>query len=393
MSITPSPPIIIGIMSGTSADGIDVAIVRSGEQLELLQFSEYPMPQKLRKMVLRLANPGSDNEIDLMGELDRELGHAYADAAVTAIRQAGLQPSDISAIGCHGQTIRHRPKASAPFSLQIGCASTLTEITGITCISDFRSRDIAAGGEGAPLVPFAHSQLFASDQHNTAIVNIGGIANITWINSDGYVTGFDIGPGNMLMDGLMSAITDGKKSFDRNGELAACGQVCEALLTTLMEHPFLSRTAPKSTGREMFGKAIIQQIIDWPELSDADRLATACCFTADAIAYSVSLIPQASKSGKKLVWLICGGGARNQHLMSLLREKLAPSTVQSTDEVGISAQAVEAISFALLARATLMGAPNTLSAVTGASHDVCGGQITPGNNWPALLQAIPTWPR
>ncbi len=391
--MTSSPPIVIGIMSGTSADGIDVAIVRCDEQVELLHFSESPMPQTLREMVLRLANPGSDNEIDIMGELDRELGHAYAAATLTAIQQAGLQPSDISAIGCHGQTIRHRPKDNTPFSLQIGCASTLTEITGITSVSDFRSRDIAAGGEGAPLVPFAHSQLFASDLHNTAIVNIGGIANITWLSSDGKVTGFDIGPGNMLMDGLISAITDEQESFDYNGRLAASGQVCEALLTTLIAHPFLTRTPPKSTGREMFGETIIQQIIDWPELSDADRLATACSFTADAIADSISLIPQASESKQELAWLICGGGARNQHLMTLLREKLAPATVESTDEVGISAQAVEAISFALLARATLMGAPNTLSAVTGANHDVCGGQITPGNNWSKLLNNIHTWSR
>jgi len=156
----------------------------------------------------------------------------------------------------------------------------------------------------------------------------------------------------------------------------------------LLAHPFLQRKAPKSTGREIFGDDIIQKIIAWPSISDADRIATACSFTADAIVASIAFIPD-----KPANWLICGGGVRNLHLMHLLKEKLAPASVQSTDVAGIPAQAVEAISFALLARHTLMGSNNTLAPVTGAHHDSCGGQITPGNNWPALLQHIPTWIR
>ncbi len=381
---------MIGMMSGTSADGIDVAIVRCGENTELVHFSEFPMPDTLRQSILRLAVPG-DDEIDAMGELDRALGQAYADAALTTLEQAGINADDIAAIGCHGQTIRHRPKADLPFTLQIGCASTLAERTGITTISDFRSRDIAAGGEGAPLVPFAHQQLFASDQHNTAIVNIGGIANLTWIDHQGDVTGFDIGPGNMLMDALMVKISDGEKQFDHNGELASSGQVSPKLLNTLMAHPFLSRTPPKSTGREMFGNEVVQQIIDWPGISDADRMATACSFTANAIAESIIMMTKKSSSHAPTSVLICGGGARNQHLMHALQEKLAPTTVHATDSVGIPAQAVEAICFAVLARHTLMGSPNTLAAVTGANHNVCGGQITPGSNWASLLQVIPNW--
>ena len=377
-------------MSGTSADGIDVAIVRCAENTELLQFNEFPMPETLRQTILRLAVPG-EGEIDALGELDRALGNAYADATLTTLEQAGINTEDVAAIGCHGQTIRHRPEADLPFTLQIGCASTIAENTGITTVSDFRSRDIAAGGEGAPLVPFAHHQLFASEQCNTAIVNIGGIANLTWIDHQAAVTGFDIGPGNMLMDALMFKISDGEKQFDHDGELASSGQTCPELLNTLMAHPFLSRQPPKSTGREAFGAEIVQQIIDWPGISNADRLSTACSFTADAIANSISMMAKTSLSAAKLSVLICGGGARNQHLMQLLQQKLAPATVQSTDAVGIPAQAVEAISFALLACHTLMGTSNTLAEVTGASRNVCGGQITPGNNWSTLLQSIPTW--
>ncbi|RLL51598.1 anhydro-N-acetylmuramic acid kinase [Mariprofundus sp. EBB-1] len=389
-----SAPLFIGMMSGTSADGIDVAVVRSGEKPELLQFNEFPMPDSLRQTILHLAVPENEegnSEIDAMGELDRALGNAYAEAVLKTLKQAGIHTDEIAAIGCHGQTIRHRPESLHPFTLQIGCASTVSEVTGITCVSNFRSRDIAAGGEGAPLVPFAHRHLFASNQHNTAIVNIGGIANLTWIDQQGHTTGFDIGPGNMLMDALMVNISAGEKIFDQDGAMAASGQVSTLLLARLMTHPFLKRTPPKSTGREAFGEDIVQQIIGWPDLSDADRMATACAFTAEAIVESMMTMIDASCSDSPASVLICGGGARNKHLMALLTEKLAPANVQRTDAVGIPAQAVEAISFALLARHTLMGTPNTLAAVTGASHNVCGGQITPGNNWASLLQTIPVW--
>lgn len=340
------------------------------------------MPAPLRKAILHLASP-SPEEIDRMGKTDRALGLAYADAALAAIQQAGLRPSAISAIGCHGQTIRHRPECEQPFSLQIGCAATLAEKTGLTIVSNFRSRDIAAGGQGAPLVPFAHRQLFSSRQHNIAIVNIGGIANLTCLARDGSTTGFDTGPGNMLMDGLMLNISEGRETFDRDGKLAASGHLCEALLAQLMAHPFLARTPPKSTGREMFGQDMIQQIINWPNISHADRMATACSFTVETIAASMQWLQE-----KPDKWFICGGGVRNQYLMRLLQDKLAPTPVRSTDTIGMPAQAVESISFALLARHTLTGSHNTLSAVTGATHDVCGGQITPGNNWPDLLRTM-----
>jgi len=379
--------LLIGIMSGTSADGIDVAIIRMADHPELLRFSEYPMPPKLRDAIFRLTDPGF-GEVDNMGGLDKALGHAYADAALSAIRAADLKTTDIAAIGNHGQTIRHRPATQYPFSLQIGCASTIAEQTGITTISNFRSRDMAAGGQGAPLVPFAHQQLFADPEHNTVVLNLGGIANITWLGANGSVAGFDTGPGNMLMDSLMQKISHGEQAYDKNGQLAASGAVNTAILEQLMRHAFLHQAPPKSTGREQFGNDIVEQVLNWPDISDADRMATACQFTADSIAQSARFLPE--KPGR---WLCCGGGVRNSHLMRLLEQRLSPASVSTTQSAGMPPQAVEAVCFALLARQTLLGEANTLASVTGAKRDVCGGQITPGANWKKLLQSMPSWIR
>jgi len=380
-------PLIIGIMSGTSVDGIDVAIVRMDERPQLVDFHAYPMPDELREPILRLSEPGID-EIDAMGELDRALGAAYADAALKTIEHAGLPLRNIAAIGCHGQTIRHRPHTKYPFTLQIGNAAIIAEKTGITTVSDFRSRDIAAGGEGAPLVPFAHRLLFGSETRNIAVLNIGGITNITWLGSDGETIGFDTGPGNMVMDALMLALTDGRCGYDADGELAARGSICQGLLAQLMQHPFLKRPPPKSTGREEFGQKTVDKILAWPDLSDADRMATASAFTTLGIASSIELIPNAPDT-----WLVCGGGVRNPYLMQQLAEQLAPASVDTTEIAGIPPQAVEAVSFAILAYRTILGQSNTLSAVTGARRDVCGGSITPGGNWQALLQHLPAWTR
>ncbi len=375
-------PLFIGIMSGTSVDGIDVAIVRMDERPQLVQFSEHPMPGNLRESILKLSTPGI-HEMDAMGELDHALGAAFAHAALRTIEYAGMKAQDIAAIGCHGQTIRHRPHIKHPFTLQIGSAAIIAEKTGITTVSDFRSRDLAAGGCGAPLVPFAHRQLFGSDGQNIAVVNIGGIANITWLGKDDKTIGFDTGPGNMVMDGLMLALTDNRSTYDAGGEMAAMGHVCHRLLNQLTQHPFLQRHPPKSTGREEFGQNAIDQILAWPELNDRDRLATACAFTIHGIASAIGFLPDAPET-----WLVCGGGARNPYLMQKLSEKLAPANVTTTETAGIPPQSVEAMSFAMLAYRTILGQSNTLSAVTGARRDVCGGVITPGENWPSLLYRL-----
>lgn len=385
-SIPDEEKYLIGIMSGTSADGINVAIVRDSNT-QLIDFYELPMPPELREPILRLAQPGL-NEIDAMGGLDRALGKAFANAALHAMHEAGIAANKIIAIGCHGQTIRHRPKGvegGKPFTLQIGCAATIAEMTGITTISDFRSRDIAAGGEGAPLVPFAHHALFGSPEHPVVVLNIGGITNVSYLHHED-IAGFDTGPGNMVMDAVMLAISDGRDAYDLDGDLAASGNVSQPLLDKLLKHPYLKRTPPKSTGREEFGAVITNEILAWPEISDADRMATAAEFTARSIAESIKFLPEVPES-----WYVCGGGAYNIHLISRLSKLLGPAEVKSTAELNILPEAVEAISFALLARQTLAGRPNTVPAVTGASHAVSGGQITPGDNWPMVIEQIRAW--
>jgi len=380
-----SPHYIIGVMSGTSCDGIDVALMDAG-CLELVYFATQPLPNGLREPIIRLAQPGFD-EIDTLGNLDRALGVAFAQAVLKTLEASGVPKARILAIGSHGQTIRHRPQNSHgvyPFTLQIACAATMSEITGLTVVSDFRRRDVAALGEGAPLVPFAHQQLFKQVQERaTAMLNIGGVANITMFYPDGRVQGFDTGPGNMVMDGLMLALSDGRDAYDKGGHLACMGHVCKDLLDTLLQHPFLRKQPPKSTGREDFGASIVHQIMAWEGISDADRMATACALTAKSIAMSITFLDSVPEQ-----WWVCGGGAHNVCLMSMLSAALSPALVTTTQAQGIAADAVEALCFAVLSKYTLLGKTNTLHGVTGASHDVCGGQITPGDNWASVLAWI-----
>ncbi|MDX8411330.1 MAG: anhydro-N-acetylmuramic acid kinase [Mariprofundaceae bacterium] len=378
------PLITIGVMSGTSADGIDIAIVRlhGGGKIQLLAFDEHPMPSELREPILRLAEPGL-NEIDALGELDSALGKAIARAVLQSLDTAGIAAASVAAIGSHGQTIRHRPSANPPFSLQIGCPSTIAEITGITTVADFRRRDIAAGGQGAPLTPLAHRLLFGDRQQAMAVLNIGGIANISYLDPSGRTLGFDTGPGNMLMDGLMLALSDGRDAFDQGGRLAASGKVCNALLETLLQHPFFARPAPKSTGREEFGHKVVEQILAWQGVSDADRMATAAHLTAASIAHAQRLLP-----AEPSCWYVCGGGAYNEYLMHLLADLLAPARVTTTEHIGIPSNAVEATSFALFGWLALAGLSNTIPEVTGADHAVSAGHIAPGRNWPELTKLL-----
>jgi len=349
----------------------------SGDDVELICFDTFALPDKLKEPLLHLNQPGY-HEIDTMGVLDRELGISFAQAALDVINKAGLKPSQIIAIGSHGQTIRHRPQGvdnSMPFTLQIGDAATIAEKTGITVVSDFRKRDVAACGQGAPLVPFVHQRLFSQAGKNVAIVNIGGIANITYLGADGTVLGFDTGPGNMVMDGLMKTMTDARFGYDEGGELAATGEVCQPLLDQLLAHPFFKKVPPRSTGREDFGEDVVHQIMSF-DIPDANKMATASALTVQSITQSMSFLPQ-----KPDLWLLCGGGALNTHLKQTMTDLLEGAQVQTTTDVGLAVEAVEAVAFAILAEQTLYGTPNVISAVTGALHDVCGGQITPGNNW------------
>lgn len=372
------PAYYVGLMSGTSLDGVDAALIGiRGNHIQLLAFATYPLADKLKEPILRLNAPGFD-EIDALGMLDKELGVVFAHAALAIINKAGLSAGQITAIGSHGQTLRHRPQGlanSLPYTLQIGCAATIAEQTGITTVSDFRRRDIAAGGQGAPLVPFIHQQLFADSTQAVAVLNIGGIANVSYLGANEEALGFDTGPGNMLMDSLMQTMSDARFAYDKDGELAASGHVCEPLLQQLLHHAFFKQIPPRSTGREDFGAAMTDTIMGF-DISDADKMATACELTAQSIQQSFALLP-----AQPSICLLCGGGVHNQVLRQRLAELLAPCTIASTQDFGVPPDAVEAVAFAVLAAYTLKGEPNTLSAVTGATHNVCGGQITPGNNW------------
>ncbi|MBF0282687.1 MAG: anhydro-N-acetylmuramic acid kinase [Zetaproteobacteria bacterium] len=378
----------LGIMSGTSMDGIDVAII--DQAMRLHHWHSQPFPTTIHE-TLQMVVEADQMGVDDLAVLDQQLGECFAQAALAAIAEAKLSTDAIGLIGSHGQTIRHRPPQTStsqatPFSLQLGCPSIIAERTGITTVADFRRRDIAAGGQGAPLVPFAHQQLFGQNSHDaTAILNIGGIANLTyWQHRYAPLMGFDTGPGNMVMDGLMQHISHGTQPFDRSGQLAAKGIVHHPLLNQWMQHPFIQTKPPKSTGREMFGRAIIQTLLETPNINDADRMATALAFTVETIAQSIEHLPEPPKQ-----WIVCGGGAFNDTFMQQLQQRLTPATVQTSNAFAIPPQAIEAICFALLARATLLGHPNTLKEVTGANHHVCGGHIVPGKNWQQWLQKEP----
>jgi len=375
---------LIGLMTGTSCDGIDVAII-DAQSHALRGFQSYPLSTDLQESLLRLAEPSMD-DIDHLGHLDQALGDALAKAVEKALCHYGLPNSAIRLIGSHGQTVRHRPQrmdGGLPFTLQIGCPARIAEQTAITVVSDFRRRDMAAGGQGAPLTPWVHRQLFARDDANIAVLNIGGIANITWLGKHGDILGFDTGPGNMLMDALMLYLSDGRHGYDDEGALAAMGQPCTALLEECLKHPYFASYPPKSTGREDFGDVMLEPLLRWADLDDASRMATAAMLTVRTISDSARFLPEAPDQ-----WLVCGGGVHNRSIMRGLQQQLSPASVISTDQCGYPADAIEAISFAVLADQTVRGLANTHPEVTGAQHATCTGQITPGNNWLALLSQL-----
>jgi len=375
---------LIGLMTGTSCDGIDVAVIEADSH-QLHGFKSYPLPADIQEAVLRLSEPGID-DLDQLGHLDQAMGEALATAVTTTLEALALPNRCIRLIGSHGQTMRHRPKrrdGGYPFSLQIGCPARIAEATGITVISDFRRRDIAAGGQGAPLTPWVHQQLFGQTGENVAVLNIGGIANITWLGADGRVLGFDTGPGNMVMNAMMLHFTDGRYAYDHDGEMAAMGRPCAALLEHCLQHPYFSAQPPKSTGREEFGHKVVDELLSWPDLDNDSRMTTAAMLTVQTICDSVRFLPAQPQQ-----WWVCGGGVHNRYLMRQLQQQLHPASVASTNDCGYPADAIEAISFALLAEQTWRGNNNTLPEVTGAYHACCGGQITPGRNWQALLQNI-----
>lgn len=374
----------MGVMSGTSVDAIDVVLAdwRDPKQPELLASVSQAWPAALRAEILALA-AGDNDSIDKLGQLDRRIGMATADACLACLAQTDLPASAVQAIGFHGQTIRHRPDMTPAFTLQIGDANTLAELTGISVVSDFRRRDMAAGGQGAPLVPAFHEQIFAHADIHTVVLNLGGIANITVLpaqSAAGSTLGFDTGPANMLMDAWCQQHTG--KSYDANGDWAAAGQVDATLLQRLLAHPYFSRSAPKSTGRETFGAAWLnaQLASEQRAISAINVQATLAELTAISVCDAIKQTCQ-GLSGELLV---CGGGANNRYLMARLQAHLAHWQVASTASKGIDPQWIEALAFAWLARQMVSGLPGNVPAVTGASGPRILGSYHPARMGRAL---------
>ncbi len=379
---------VVGLMSGTSADGIDaalVSIVRRGGRPKItpIAFASSPYPRALQQRLVDLSLHGDVAEICHMNTY---LGELFAKAALKVIRAAKHQPAEIHAIGSHGQTIHHLPKGRREpglglirSTLQIGEPAVIAERTGITTVANFRPRDMAAGGEGAPLVPYAHAVAFSHARRARLVVNIGGISNVTYLPAGGGladVRAFDTGPGNMVLDAIVQDATQGTRAYDAGGRWARKGTIHRPLLTELMAHPFLARRPPKSTGREEFGAPFVRRLRDKQKrarLSMEDLLATCAAWTAEAIGSARRWVP-----GKIDDVIIGGGGVSNRAIMASLRTVFAPAPVLSFDECGWSSKAFEATAFALLAHDLLQGHCTNVPQVTGARRPVLLGSIVPG---------------
>jgi len=381
--------IVAGLMSGTSADGVDVALtnirgVRHRLKVQLNYFETVPYSRTLRKRVLAAAENGHVAEICHLHAL---IGEVFAKATLRAIEQAKLNPQQVKLIGSHGQTLHHLPKPRrergiGPIrsTLQIGDPSVIAERTGITTVADFRARDLAAGGEGAPLAPYAHHLLFQHRSRSRLIVNLGGIANVTILAAGASLESmqaFDTGPCNMLLDAVTARLSNGKQTMDRGGRLAQRGQVDPTILRFLLSHPFLRTPPPKSTGREEFGQLYVEKLLKQTHkrrLSPSDVLATCCRFLALSIHNAQAWIADDIHEV-----VLGGGGIFNTTLVSALRETFSPVPVRIMDECGSSSKAFEAIAFAILAYQSFHGVCTNVPAVTGARHPVVLGTITPGH--------------
>lgn len=362
-----SSELYIGLMSGTSLDGIDAVLMDfSGGRQRILGDSFLPYDEALRLQLLGMHETRFD-ELHEAAILGNKLAQLYAGATRVLLRKCGIRAEEIQALGCHGQTIRHRPEAG--YTTQLGSGAMLAELTGITIVNDFRSRDIAAGGQGAPLVPAFHHAVFAHPSIHRVIVNLGGIANLTDLPTSGRVRGFDTGPANMLMDAWARKNTGA--AYDKNGAWATSGTVADGLLASLLGHEYFSRKPPKSTGRDLFNLAWLELYLTGSE-NAADVQATLLALTAGSIARDI----RSYCAGAKEVY-VCGGGAANAALLSSLKAALPHVTVSTTSDLGIDPDWVEACAFAWLARQALHLHPGNLPSVTGAIGSRVLGAIHP----------------
>lgn len=395
----------IGMMSGTSLDGMDAVLCQFGgeekiqQPLRLLASISQDFPPRLREVLLALCQPNGvqeltstmgepSSELDWFGWASKEYAEFASDVVNNLLQQSNTDVESVLAIGCHGQTVRHRPQMG--FSLQLLDANIIAERTGISVVSDFRRRDMAVGGQGAPLVPAFHQALFAMPDSTRVLLNLGGIANITVLPANdssinandavvnnSSVIGYDTGPANLLLDAWTALHTD--KDYDAGGAWAQSGQVVEPLLNQLIEHPFFARTYPKSTGREDFNLAWLQselqkfdQASAHIRYSSADVQATLTELTAMSASMQINMFIKANENSSVYV---CGGGALNDYLMTRLQAHLPHCKVETTASLGLNPAWVEAVAFGWLARQTLMGETGNLPAVTGASKGVVLGQV------------------
>lgn len=368
----------MGLMSGTSADGIDAVLVRlkdaaNGVEHQVLAFHTFPYPRALSDRVLSAA-AASAREITA---LDAELGRAFAHAVVEIAMRGGIAPSAIDYVGSHGQTIYHLPPRgeATGATMQIGCAAVIAAEVGCPVVSDFRSRDMALGGQGAPLVPLVDHLLFAKAGENRVLLNIGGIANLSTVNgNEADVVAFDTGPGNALLDALMRMATKGQERFDPGGERGCRGRVLEPLLTELLADPFLKRDPPKSADRDAYGEALASRLLAQPgSPSLDDLLATAAAFTAESILRAIAHLPAPFERVDRLIG--SGGGIYNRAIWERLRSQ-GRFIVETTADHGLDPDAKEAVAFAVLARQTVLGRPGNLPRVTGARERAVLGSIT-----------------
>lgn len=401
--------LVVGMMSGTSVDGVDAALVEiteehsmeeehfmeekhsneSGRPLraKLLAFENRPYPEEVREQIFALFRPETST-VDRIGYMNFLLGELYAQAALSVIQKAGLTTADVDLIGSHGQTIWHEPvpceKDGFPvrYTVQIGEGSVIANRTGLVTVSDFRVADMAAGGQGAPLVPFSEYLLYRLEDETLLLQNIGGIGNMTVLPAAARpeeVFAFDTGPGNMIIDAVVSALTGGAQVFDDGGIFASRGRVNGELLALLQQEPYYTRPLPKTTGRELFGTQYTAKILDWQmshRIPEADLVATVTDLTAWSIenAYEQYVLP--GHHASRLI--VGGGGSYNLTLLRFLRERFAPHgvTVQTQEDLGQSSDAKEAVAFALLADRCIRGLPNTLPSVTGARKASVMGKIS-----------------
>lgn len=361
-------PIYLGLMSGTSADGIDAVLVELERDRIQRQIghSHTPFTKAQKHAITALYTP-QNNEIDRLGALDQQLGESFATASLELLESSGLSPDEVSAIGCHGQTVRHRPRLNTPFTLQIGDPNVIAARTGITTVADFRRRDIALGGQGAPLAPAFHHAIFGQQHPNCGVLNLGGIANITIIVNGELEIGFDIGPANGLMDYWIEKNLG--KPFDAGGTWAASGQPDQELLKILLAHPFFSLQAPRSTGREEFSGTWLEHILSsYRALPAVDVQATLLEFSAQCVSRELARWPLERV-------FVCGGGVKNEALMQRLSQGCGHCSWQSTAALGLEPELVEATAFAWLAHMTLNKLNGNHPTVTGARRATILGAL------------------